>query len=276
MLVKLLKFELKAMSKVLLPLYAVTVSFTITFSLLFNTSFIKTFLSDYFYDITRISSISFYVSVIIAMEIVTFIVIVRRMYCNLLGDDGYLMNTIPVKASHNVLCKTISAAFWNIIATIIFCTSVIVILYSNVSFQEILSGLTQVYSKVIEAKDILQGDFYLYIVEIIFYLILSEIAAILIIYASICIGHLFKRKIIGSIGAFIIIEVVMLGIATIIDYFILGTTSINDSSTINSISQLKDSYYHLTLISSNLLYIFITIVCFNICNYIIDKKLNLV
>ena len=276
MLAKLLKFEFKALSIYLFPLYSIVLLFTLVFSLIYNTSFIHSFLSDNFYSMSRVILIVLYVAIIVAMEIITFIVTAKRMYNNLLGDDGYLMNTIPVKASNNILCKTISAVIWNIIAGIIFCVSIAAIMCSNLSFQEIFSSISVILQKIVEAKNILQGDFYIYFLEVFIYVLLSEIAGTLIIYASVCIGHLFSRKIIGSIGGFILCQAIMLFLSAAIDYFIFGRTNFNNNNAITSISDLNNTfYYHGILIANNLLYIFIIVSCFCTSKYIIEHKLNL-
>ena len=52
-----------------------------------------------------------YVVLIISISAITLIIMVQRFYKNLLGDEGYLMFTLPVKTWQNVLNKLIFAVF---------------------------------------------------------------------------------------------------------------------------------------------------------------------
>ena len=94
MLGKLMKYEIKATGRTLIPLYIALLAFAII-----NKIFIGTGLSDKlegFGSIPFILSIFGYGFTMAAVFIVTFFVIIQRFYKNLLGDEGYLMNTLPV------------------------------------------------------------------------------------------------------------------------------------------------------------------------------------
>ena len=50
-----------------------------------------------FINMMRMASIVVYFALIVATIAMTFVIIIQRFYKNLLGDEGYLMFTLPVK-----------------------------------------------------------------------------------------------------------------------------------------------------------------------------------
>ena len=113
-LIDLMKYEIKATARTLIPLYIALLAFAII-----NKIFIGTGLAhklEGFGSIPFILSIFGYGCTMAAVFIVTFFVIIQRFYKNLLGDEGYLMNTIPVSTITNITSKLSIAGFWNIIS----------------------------------------------------------------------------------------------------------------------------------------------------------------
>ena len=97
MLGKLIKYEFKATGRLLIPLYGALIIF----------AFIsKIFMGDFLYNsdsilgnIPQILAILIYVGIMVAIFVVTVFIIIQRYRTNLLCDEGYLMNTIPVNFS---------------------------------------------------------------------------------------------------------------------------------------------------------------------------------
>ena len=99
MLSKLMKYEFKATGRTLLPLYGALLGFALINRILFRGSLDET-INETFGTIGNIAnfiSVFAYGCTMAAVFVVTFFVIVQRFYKNILGDEGYLMNTLPVK-----------------------------------------------------------------------------------------------------------------------------------------------------------------------------------
>lgn len=109
MLRKLLKHEFRATARIMLPLYLVllvtAVGANITTQGLSNSS----------YQILRLLgallAMAFGIA-IIGVCVMSLVVMVQRFYKNLLGDEGYVMLTLPVNLHQQVWSKLIVSAVW--------------------------------------------------------------------------------------------------------------------------------------------------------------------
>ena len=132
MLGKLMKYEIKATGRTLIPLYIALLAFAII-----NKIFIGTGLAhklEGFGSIPFILSILGYGCTMTAVFIVTFFVIIQRFYKNLLGDEGYLMNTLPVSTITNITSKISIATFWNIVSGFVAALSIIIMAFKPDAF----------------------------------------------------------------------------------------------------------------------------------------------
>ncbi|OON95475.1 MAG: hypothetical protein ATN36_08235 [Epulopiscium sp. Nele67-Bin005] len=107
MLGKLLKYEIKATARNFLPIYA----------LILSIAFVQGLIG---FDITAIFQFTLvkqllvfaFGALYIALFVTTIIVVIQRFNKNLLGDEGYLMFTLPVSLRDIILSKLIVAWFW--------------------------------------------------------------------------------------------------------------------------------------------------------------------
>ena len=104
MLGKLFKYEMKATSRIFLPVYIAVVLFAALGRLVTGIDLFSN-------ELSWLSGIFMgtYVLVIVATAVLTYIVVIQRFYKNLLTDEGYLMFTLPVKPSRLILSKLFSA-----------------------------------------------------------------------------------------------------------------------------------------------------------------------
>ncbi len=89
MLGKLLKYEVKATSKTFIPIYI-----SIILISLINVTFMRNNIFIEAQNIIHLVIIAFYIGI----TALTIIVTTERFRKNLLGDEGYLMFTLPVKS----------------------------------------------------------------------------------------------------------------------------------------------------------------------------------
>jgi hypothetical protein len=133
MLGKLLKYEIKATSRWFLPLYVAIIFSAIINKFLFVTPIVnKAFeQNNSFVNIMQgiISSVSMflYVALFFGLFVATLIVVIQRFYKSLLGDEGYLMFTIPVKAWQNILNKLLVSMLWTFTSTVIGFGSILIL-----------------------------------------------------------------------------------------------------------------------------------------------------
>lgn len=263
MLGKLIKYEFKATGRALLPLYGAVILLA-----LIN----KFFLGDFFTtesvtlgSIPQVIAMMVYVTTLIATFVVTFFVIIQRYRTNLLGDEGYLMNTLPVKAWQNITSKLIVACVWSVLSFVCAIVSIFILAYQKGLFMSIITGIPE-FIEVIFASASANGV--LFGIEIVLIMIIGGINSILMIYASLSIGSIFsKRKILASFGAFIVLNMISNIIATFVQVpFAISFSRLNDVT----FAKINGAI----LVTIILTAIFAT-AYFIISNYILNKKLNL-
>lgn len=268
MLVKLMKYEFKATGRILIPLYAALLGFALINRILFSGSLDET-ISETFGTLGSIAnfiSVFAYGCTMAAVFVVTFFVIVQRFYKNILGDEGYLMNTLPVKPATNIINKILVSLIWTIVSCFIAFLSILILFSTIKDITEITSNIIPAFREIYNNY----GGFpYLIFFEICILGLIQVIKSITMIYASMSIGHLFnKSKILLSFASFIALNI----IANIINSILMYIFPNLHLSAFDSPSKGGFAVLFLILILVDLIYFS---VYFFITNYIITHKLNL-
>ncbi|MBZ6004431.1 MULTISPECIES: hypothetical protein [Paraclostridium] len=264
MLGKLLKYELKSTAKFFVPMYFAILAITTL-----NTIFIR---KNVFIEAQGIINMVIG-GLFIAITTLTIVIIVKRFKKNLLGDEGYLMFTLPVKSSSLILSKYISALIWVLLTMIV--TAMAVIIYSNALFTNVGGlfgdGTTFSISNImISGKELVRNNQDIIIIASVVGLTLSSISIVVfVIYNSIAIAQLpifTKHKTVVSIISFFVIGKI---ISVIYDFVNNFTPQINISNL-----DFIQAFTKVTTIGI-LENIFIVIILFISLNYTLSKKLNL-
>ena len=103
MLGKLFKYEIKATARMILPFYLGMLGLTLLFRI-FSAIRTPARLSA-LYEVFTVLATTIFVILIMSTFFVCFIIMVTRFYKNIYGDEGYLMNTLPVSAAQNIWAK---------------------------------------------------------------------------------------------------------------------------------------------------------------------------
>ena len=218
-----------------------------------------------------------YGAIFIAMIVITVFIVLMRFYKGLLGDEGYLMHTLPVKPWQLITSKGIVAGAVVVISIICAVLSIL-----------ILVGINDMTGLIVAAKDFFEAlgeepRLVLVIIEVLFIMVAGVLESIYQIYAAMAIGQLVdKHRLLASLGAYIGIDVVLTSLASalfvIVDFTCMDAwlrdwlTSIEASVGMNS-----DGFI---LIQAGLGIAFVVIavqlVAFHItAERILSKKLNL-
>ena len=136
MLIKLLKHEFRATARIMGPLYLILLAVALGFN--FSARLMDT--SNVVLNVLAALVILAYVAAIIGVFIVAFILMLQRFYKNLLGDEGYIMFTLPASVHQHVWSKLIVSAVWFIATGVVVIRSAFVAAF-NVSFLTDLAGI---------------------------------------------------------------------------------------------------------------------------------------
>ena len=150
-----------------------------------------------------------YGAIFIAMIVITVFIVLMRFYKGLLGDEGYLMHTLPVKPWQLITSKGIVAGAVVVISIICAVISILILVGIND-----MNGLLSVSKDFFEVL----GDeprLILVMIEAVILMVVGVIKGIYQIYAAMSIGQLAdKHRLLTSLGAYIGISVVLTMLAS--------------------------------------------------------------
>ncbi|KUO49551.1 MAG: hypothetical protein APF76_03325 [Desulfitibacter sp. BRH_c19] len=266
MLSKLLKYELKATGRIFVPLFLALLMFAGI------TKIIST-IGPEKWAAPAVISMAIYVIIMVGMFVMTFVMMVQRFSKNLLSDEGYLMHTLPVKPWKHIASKLLISMLWIVTSGITALISILIIALEKGDITTLTGQLTTFYYQVIEQLGI---STYILTFEFIIAILIGLAAVILIVYASISIGHLFcKHKILASFGAFIALSTLSQILLTIIslapgtDYLFNNQhVSSNDFVGMHGLIQIAIAY-------GIIIEVILCAAYYAITNFILSKRLNL-
>lgn len=265
MLGKLIKYEIRASGKMLFILYPAIIVLAIINKLLF---YFGEDSPSNIIAIPTILSTMLYVCLIGAVFLITLIIMIIRFHKNLLGEEGYLMFTLPVKTHNLILSKLIVTAIWFIVAWVVSIGSVLILIpdYSFMSdFPQIWDSMTRGFQDIF---DVSLGGYLALFIPLCFVCLTTFI---LTIYTAISIGHLAnKNRILASFGAYIVISIVVQSI-TMIYLSIAGQDllSVMLSPNTSSFPVMNTMLFDIILATC------LSVIYFFITRYILSKKLNI-
>jgi hypothetical protein len=260
MLKKLIKYELKATSRLLVPLYLILLFLSMINRFVFNMSNHNGVVGV----INQFFLFTYVISIVIVLIVTVFYMIIR-FYKNLLTDEGYLMFTLPTEPHQLITSKLIITVFWTIISIITILISLFIVFASPDILPSAINGMREAFANLsIEFGN----NWVLLFTELIIMCILGLVTNILLIYLSIATGQLFsKHKIIGSFASYVIIY-------TVIQFLMITILAI--FGVFNSKNQLGTSSLPQVIFPIVIVILTLGSACFYLAtNYIFKRKLNL-
>ncbi|MBR0207782.1 MAG: hypothetical protein IJQ43_02650 [Oscillospiraceae bacterium] len=191
MLGKLMKYDLRSCLRKFAPLWIAALALSVLIGLSFR----------YVVDIEGGSGglVTFLLGVLpsmvlfglfVAMAVLALIFVCERFYRGLLGDEGYLMLTLPASAGAHIASKGLTALILEIVSGLVAVLSgfLLVTVYRPAGFAE---GWVEFWRALGQLK--VPSGFPWLIVEGVVLFLVTAAAQTLKIYAAIALGHLAKR-----------------------------------------------------------------------------------
>jgi len=257
MLGKLLKYEYKATAIMFAPmLIAFLLSATIMRIL---TSFSTDMLAvSIFLGLTRV------IMVLLLIILIVYPVIsgAQRFKKNLLGDEGYLMNTLPVKVTELILSKLVVSISW-VLTSICSAVLAAVIIFAGQDFTKQITDLVKlVYSSI--PNNPFERPWF--VVATVISLFLGLTTFILYFYLSLSVGNLANSRrrlvaVLTFIGIYVFTRIVNIS-------FLVGFGGDMESKTDLQV-------YDFSIISSIILNVIFIGLFYFFTNKILKRKLNL-
>ncbi|MDO5132972.1 MAG: hypothetical protein Q4D81_08315 [Eubacteriales bacterium] len=138
MLIKLLGYEMKAFGRIILPLYAATMGMALVIGLGIR------FLSEnMFTNWIGVTIVMIFSILVVATMVMTGVLCVQRFYHNLLGNEGYLMFSLPVGTHELILSKVLGSLIWTLLGGVAAICIVLIMGVSAAPVGEILEKLRE-------------------------------------------------------------------------------------------------------------------------------------
>lgn len=196
MLGKLLKYEMKASARTLLPLYIGTLVAAVICAFI-TASFVAddgtrfamlTVMYDEATGTLSVFAFLLFFGLCVAIMVLTAMIVIQRFNKNLIGDEGYLMFTLPVTHVQLLSSKLIAGLLWVLIGTLIMGLSGVIIGLPSVLLNLNLIDWADFWKEV---QYVLSNwNPVPYIGSTILNGLLSIVAFILTVYLSIMVGQM--------------------------------------------------------------------------------------
>ena len=175
------------------------------------------------------------------------------------------MFTLPVKPWQHITSKMLVAMVWTILSSIVANLSAFVIVFSfdDFNFNFNFNFLNELF-KVSNLHPLM------FCLEGIIIIFLALAASILILYASMALGHLFsQRRILASLGSFIVL-CTLTQIVSFLALLGVGRLDFLFNPDLSSITEMHIAFLILIIFMT-----LISAIYFSITNYVLNKRLNL-
>lgn len=263
MLGKLLKYEMKGTGRTLVPFYGLMLLLAVI-TRIFNGINIHKF-STLGEIAMGIVAFAYGLTMASVMMLTAFLVI-QRFYRTVYGDEGYLTHTLPVKSRDIIISKTVSAFLWIVLSAVVAFASVMIIGYQAGMWNDLIYTINYWRDEIMLSRILGSGANMLLLGAF------ALISTTLMIYMSISIGQIFKRKLIGSLGAFIGVSFIVNTVTGIIGNSGIIDSWMNIDMQISAQAIARFNYFVWLMIG---FYIVKIAVYYGVTNHLMTKKLNL-
>ena len=214
--------------------------------------------------------VALYILAIAAIAIATLVIVIMRFYRNLLGDEGYLMMTLPVSREQHIVSKLFVAVLWTVCSAVLILLSILLLIATSGNFSDFADSINEAVNMGMPVGR--------WAVMAVLLLIVGCFSGVLMLYAAMAVGpNLLKNRVGGSILAYIIIYVVcqiVMMVIVIVTARPIGSISMQNDSIAASVTEV-DSFVGVVFTGSLIGCAAIGVACWFLTRYMLRKKLNL-
>ncbi len=265
MLGTLIKYEFKAVGRLLLPLYAAWFVAAVMLGLSISGD------SDSPLFITLSGVL--YGGVTVSAVVLTTIILIQRFYKNLLGSEGYLMFALPVTTGRHIANKVFSGAVWCIAGIAVAVLGGIAIAITVEGFSSFWNGFQFFIGDI---KILLREEptAILFAAELLIIALAGAAEFAAKVYAAIAVGHQWNNhRVLGAILAFIgfgVIETTLGNIVMQLSNYDLADLVFSLTDNLPIVAQM-----HVLMLLLILFEAAVTAIYWSICWKLLDSRLNL-
>lgn len=278
MLGKLLKYDLKAIFRLLFPLYLAGFILAVMngFFLIPTQAKIQMLQYDFWSAILELFR-SMSMMAILSLNLITIIWCLIRVYNSIFAKEGYLTNTLPVSHHQILISKIISSSIACAATGLV--VSILSLIFS-IGYLEFAFEINMIleYFDIAEIMEIIKQVPIAFVYSTVLCAILVSIGYILTIFLSMALGHLTKHRVVMSFVAFFAIQYVIIQPATSAVLFAyLVKAPISFESFLYGVDGLSGVLLEIVPIIWVVIALYgaISAIFYSITAYILKNKLNL-
>ena len=264
MLAKLLKYEIPAMGRKLVPQYIAIIVTSLVLGMAIP--FPGGEGEGFFMALVGI----LYGGLLVSIMVTTIIMMIQRYNKSLLGDEAYFNQVLPVSAAKHISSKLISNLLWLLVTFIVMLISGLVIAAVGLT----VGGLPN--AEMGEFNFGIPKEYWGITLKMTILIIASIIKFIMQVYAAITIGHQTdNHTTMASVGAYIAILIAESLVGRI--FMSLMPSSLRQEYLMENGVNLGSGVLNISSVfyTSLIMTIAIAAAYFFICKYLMEKKLNL-
>ena len=206
MLGKLMKYELRATSRTMLPLFLLTLLLSVFTRM--STAVVQHTHTNITESLNMLLIFAF-VLALVGTAVFSVVLMVVRFRKNLMTDEGYLMFTLPVNRHQLIWSKLLSALLYTAASAVAVTLSILLVLLPIADWSGFWGDLGELLSSITESLHFgVPGPLLLLWIAVL--AILTVFSGFLMVYAAIALGHSFSNhKILLSVVFFIAFSLAM-------------------------------------------------------------------
>lgn len=275
MLGKLIKHEFKGSGRTMVPFILVCLGLSVLAGLSIRG---MENLQDYGWFTVLFGIVIFlFVVGLMAVCIMALVVCIERFRKNLLGDEGYLMFTLPVSVDEHIFAKLIVSSVWFVVTWLVCMLAFVLMLLCNVdmievNWSEIGYVLNEVWGRLVDFGLL---HIIAYILELLALIFAACCLTCMQFYSAMAIGYSFSNhKLLLSVVFFFVINVALsilqplllsiTGNAGVIDFMIESVENMSAPVTV-----------HMILLGTFLYMLILFVILYFPTRLLLKHKLNL-
>lgn len=209
------------------------------------------------------------VGLTVAVYVTTLIVVIRRFYKNLLGDEGYLTFTLPVGPFKILMSKALTAYVCTFISFIAGCISYFLLFFVFVTRSEGLPSFTEFIEKLGHYLGMIDFNAWSVVAIFVVTVLVQAYTKIVKLYAAMMIGHQFNdHRVFLSFVSYIVLSVIesvcsqVFILVTGTSQSLMGDIEVNTANGIFDISGTPSNFLIIALLFDILLAVIYTTVTY--------------
>lgn len=269
---KLIKLELNYLVRKFLPIWSLAlVVAVLNFAVGMGRADFM-FFSDHMMVVALVLFIGMVVLVVV-LSAMAFIQTCLRFYRSMFGGEGYLTHTLPVSVDALLWSKGLSAMVMLLIMEVFALLMVAVMML--MAHHTLGDEMSEVF-EVIEMLGITGADMVKYGLLALVYGLISSMASIFMVYASIAVGHLWREHPVGGgILAYIALSAIMSALSSLINRIAMLLPFYSEAmDAIYTVEDMTVTFSAISAVTAASV-VLMGVACYFLTRYLVKNKLNL-